>query len=178
MRTVRVKLRNRKGSTLLFSPMSREKREPHLPYIFAHKKGKDARFCQEQRQMINCPHRVDQTTGKTSQENAVPCPYLLQKFQAKQEGCNVLCTMSFYLFTQLFSREFETPVCLVIDEAHRIADMIRRSLFYEISDWHLSQSIKLLERIGAEEAKLPRRFLQAIKRIAKARKRLAGREAA
>jgi len=118
----------------------------------------------------DCPHRVDQTTGQTLQEHVAPCPYLLQKYQAKQGGI-ILCTMSFYLFTHLFSREFDLPPVLVIDEAHRIADIVRNSLSYEITDWHLEQAVQLLERIGATEKETIQRFLSAIKRITKARKR-------
>lgn len=114
----------------------------------------------------NCPHRVDQTTGKTHEEGVEPCPYLQQKYEAKQGGI-VLCTMSFYLFTQLFTQEFDTPDALVIDEAHRIAGVVRQSLSYEITDYHLEQSIKLLERIEAEEVATLKKFLRTMKGICK-----------
>ncbi|MDD5569447.1 MAG: DEAD/DEAH box helicase family protein, partial [Candidatus Pacebacteria bacterium] len=123
----------------------------------------------------DCPHRIDQSTGKTSEPGVSPCPYLLQKYEARQ-GSMIACTMAFYLFSQLFSRAFDDPACLVIDEAHRIADVVRSSLSYEISDWHLKQSIELLEKIGAGEAKILKKFLTALKRIAKAKKRAAYEE--
>lgn len=116
-----------------------------------------------------CPHYVDQTTGLTVSPDAVPCPYYQQRYEARQGGV-VLCTMSFYLFTQLFGKDFEAPKALVIDEVHRLADVIRYSLSYEISDWHLEQVIKLLERLGDEtvdEVTQLQRFLRAIRRIAK-----------
>ena len=68
-----------------------------------------------------------QSTGKTCEPNAVPCPYLKQKYEARQGGM-VLCTMSFYLFFQLFSRDGKKPAALVIDEAHRIAEVSSRFL--------------------------------------------------
>lgn len=99
----------------------------------------------------NCPHRVDQLTGETFEKGATPCPYLQQKYEAKKSPI-VVSTMAFYLFTQLFSREWEKPDVLVIDEVHRIADVVRGCLSYEITDYHLRGSIELLELIGAEEA--------------------------
>lgn len=114
-----------------------------------------------------CPHRVDQATGKTHEEDAEPCPYLQQKFEAKQGGV-VACTIAFYLFTHLFSREFAVEGALVIDEAHRTADVVRNCLSYDITDHHLSCSIELLEKIGAnEEAGSLKKFLKSMKRIAK-----------
>lgn len=113
-----------------------------------------------------CPYRVNQETGETFQQGAEACPYLLQKYEAKQGGI-VLCTMSFYLFCQLFTKEFDTPGALVIDEAHRIADVVRNSLSYEISDYHLKQSIKLLEKIEAEEVKTLKQLLNYMKRVCK-----------
>ena len=56
----------------------------------------------------NCPHRVDQLTGETFEEGVCPCSYLQQRYEAKQGGI-VLCTMSFYLFTHLFTQDFEEP---------------------------------------------------------------------
>lgn len=120
-----------------------------------------------------CPFYVDQTTGKTLVPGMVPCPYYQQKYEAKQGGI-VLCTMSFYLFTHLFGGDFPKPGCLVIDEAHRIADVIRYSLSYNITDWHLEQSVELLERLDDEtkaERTVLKKFLRALRHIAKARKR-------
>ena len=120
-----------------------------------------------------CPHYVDQETGETQTPGVVPCPYYQQKYEAKQGGI-VLCTMSFYLFSQLFGRDFDEPSTLVIDEAHRLADVIRYSLSYDLTDWHLKQSIQLLGRLNGEaqqEVKVLKKFLRSLKRITKARKR-------
>lgn len=117
--------------------------------------------------MLDCPHRVDQATGQTQEKGAEPCPYYQAKFEAKQGDGIVISTMSFYLFTHLFSKEFETGGALVIDEAHRIAEVFRNSLSYEITDHHVRQSIDLLKRIGAEEIKVLGRFLGAMKKIAR-----------
>lgn len=111
-----------------------------------------------------CPHRVDQTSGETK-EGVSPCPYLQQKYEAK-EGI-VVCTMSFYLFTQLFGQEFGQPKVLVIDEAHRIAEVFRNSLSYEITDYHLEQSINLLQKVRIEEFAILKKFLGLIRQIVK-----------
>jgi Rad3-related DNA helicase len=69
--------------------------------------------------------------------------------------------MSFYLYTMLFSREFDRPAGLVVDEAHRIAEVVRGALSYDITDWHLSRSIKLLKQLGCtSEAKKLEHFLE------------------
>lgn len=98
----------------------------------------------------DCPHRVNQETGETHEKGACPCPYYRQKYEAKQGGV-VVSTTAFYLFTQLFSKEFPRPNVLVIDEAHQIARVVRSSLSYEITDYHLSRSIELLEKIEAHD---------------------------
>ena len=117
----------------------------------------------------NCPHRVDQATGETHVPGSTKCPYLQQKFEAKQGGV-VVCTTSFYLFTQLFSHEFPETSALVIDEAHRIADIVRSSLSYDITDYHLERSIELLTRIDAPEVGTIEKFLASMKYICKKRK--------
>jgi Rad3-related DNA helicase len=99
--------------------------------------------------LVDCPHRVNQETGETKEPGVVPCPYYQAKYQAKQARI-VVSTVAFYLFTQLFSKEWKQPAGLVIDEAHQIARVFRQSLSYEITDWHLRKSVELLERIEAE----------------------------
>lgn len=122
---------------------------------------------------LDCPHRVDQKDGSTQEAGATPCPYYQAKFEAKRSKI-VVCTMAFYLFTQLFSKEFEPPDGLVIDEAHQIAEVFRNALSYEITDWHLGRSVELLKRVGAEEAaKKLDGFLKVMLRILKRRKRTA-----
>lgn len=125
---------------------------------------------------LDCPHRVDQQDGSVQDAAATPCPYYRAKFEAKRSRI-VVCTAAFYLFTQLFSKEFERPDGLVIDEAHQIAEIFRNALSYEITDWHLARSIKLLERVGADEAagKLDA-FLRAMLRILKRRQRTASQQ--
>ena len=122
-----------------------------------------------------CPHFVDQESGKTNVPGVVACPYYQQKFEARQSGI-VLCTMSYYLFDQLFVSDGTPPGCLVIDEVHRIADVIRNTLSYDITDWHLTQSIEMLARLEdetKEEVKVLKKFLAALRCIAKGRKRTA-----
>lgn len=114
--------------------------------------------------LVDCPHRVDQETGETHAAGAIPCPYLQQKYLAKQSKV-VVCTTAFYLFTQLFSKEWKEPAGLVIDEAHRIAQIVRNALSYEVTDYHLKRSIELLKSIGAKEARYLRLFLRKMMTI-------------
>ena len=114
----------------------------------------------------DCPHRVDQETGGTFEQGVAPCPYYQQKFEAKQGGV-VLATMSFYLFTQLFSREWNLPEMLVIDEAHRLPEVFRNALSYEITDWHLAKSVELLRRIDGTAADAIDRFRRKLVHTAK-----------
>jgi Rad3-related DNA helicase len=118
----------------------------------------------------DCPHRVDQETGETDEEGAERCPYYDQKWKAKQGGKIVVATDSFYLFTHLFSKEFDKPARLVIDEAHRIAEVVRNSLSYEISDYHLYRAVDFFKEIGAErQAEQLQRFVRRMVSLIKRR---------
>ena len=125
--------------------------------------------------LSDCSHRVDQETGETYAAGAAPCPYLHAKYQAKQGGI-VACTTAFYLFTQLFSKEWPTPAGLVIDEAHRVAQSVRSILSYEITDYHLGKCAGLLREIGGEEAKtldtLKKRMVKIVRRKPSSRQTL------
>lgn len=123
----------------------------------------------------DCPHRVDQETGETHEEGAYPCPYLKQKFEAKQGGI-VVSTVAFYLFTHLFSGEFELPEGLVVDEAHRMADAIRSVLSYEITDHHLELAVDRLESVASEEAAILERFRKRMVQMMKRRKKFQPKE--
>lgn len=121
---------------------------------------------------IECPHRVDMETGETVDPDATPCPYYLAKYHAKTSSSIVVCTMSFYLFNTLFSRGSEPASALVIDEVHRLPDVVRGALSYDISDYHLERSIALLEAVEEDEAAgVLKEFYRQMKRILAARKR-------
>ncbi len=106
--------------------------------------------------LVTCPHRVNQETGETHEKGAWRCPYLQQTYEVKKGGI-VVSTMAFYLFTHLFGK-FEEAEGLVIDEAHRIADVIRHCLSYEITDYHIGRCVSVLESIKAPEAGLLEKF--------------------
>ncbi len=117
----------------------------------------------------DCPHRVDQETGETVGEGVERCPYYDQKWAAKQGNQIVVSTDSFYLFTHLFAKEQNLPGRLVIDEAHRIAEVVRNSLSYEITDYHLYRAVELFKEIGATEqaeqvGRFTKRMVAMIKR--------------
>lgn len=118
--------------------------------------------------LTDCPHRVNQETGATHEPGAVPCPYLRQKFEARLGGV-VLATVSFYLFNTLFQQDEEKTDCLVIDEPHRLADIVRGALSYEITDYHVGQLVELLRRIKSGETKKLRLFLKVMRGIAKSK---------
>lgn len=114
-----------------------------------------------------CDHYVDQESGAINVPGVVPCPYYLQKYHGKQAPI-VVCTMAFYLFTQLFSKEWDEPAGLVVDEAHRFPQVVRNCLSYEITDYHLWRSADLLSEINGDVAKqlkvFARKMISIIKR--------------
>ena len=115
--------------------------------------------------LTDCPHRVDVETGKTMEKGADPCPYYLAKYRARQSS-KLVCTMSFYLFNNVFRRDYEPPDGLVIDEAHQIAKVFRGALSYEITDRQLRRSVDLLQSIGAvEEARAVKKLLSRMTAI-------------
>ncbi|MBI4022272.1 MAG: DEAD/DEAH box helicase family protein [Candidatus Andersenbacteria bacterium] len=130
-----------------------------------------------------CPHYVDPESGDTNVPGVPGCPYYVQKHRVRHAD-RVLCTMSFYLYRFVFlsrkDRVKQLPATLVIDEVHRLPKVVRYSLSYDITDYHLSQSIEVLERLGnttREEVKTIKQFRTAIRRLAKARGRRASVEA-
>lgn len=118
----------------------------------------------------DCDHRVDQETGETRIGGATPCPYLQQKYEFKKQRVGV-CTMAFELYSgSAFSDQRQPPAALVIDEAQNLADVVRRSLSYNITDRHLEQVIGMLEDIEAlEEATIITKFYKAMVKIVKRR---------
>jgi Rad3-related DNA helicase len=118
-----------------------------------------------------CPHYVNQETGETQEPGVIGCPYYQQKYESRQGGI-VLATMSYYIFYRLFVDK-EPVATVVIDEAHRMAEVVRYSLSYDITDWHLTHAITLLDRVAdvQEEKKALKKFLRALKAIPRARGR-------
>jgi Rad3-related DNA helicase len=118
----------------------------------------------------DCPHRVNQQTGETHEVDAHRCPYLDTKWKVKQ-GNLISATVSFYLFTALFSREWEDVRAVVVDEAHQLPEIIRNALSYEISDYHLLQIESFLKENGIEEYKVFRKFINAMMEILEERRK-------
>ncbi|OGG46993.1 hypothetical protein A2671_00415 [Candidatus Kaiserbacteria bacterium RIFCSPHIGHO2_01_FULL_49_13] len=116
--------------------------------------------------LTDCPHRVDQLTGETFEEGATPCPYLKQKFEAKQMDEIVVCTDAFFLFTVLFSKEF-APEGVVIDEAHRLAQAIRSVLSTEITDWKVERAVEVLDEVSPRQCANLSDFLASMRRLVK-----------
>lgn len=114
----------------------------------------------------DCPHRVDQLTGETFEEGAIPCPYLKQKFEAKQMDKIVVCTFAFFIFTVLFSEEF-APEGVVVDEAHALAQAIRSVLQTEITDWKIERAVEVLDEVSPRQCEHLAKFLASMKRMVK-----------
>ena len=112
--------------------------------------------------LTDCPHRVNQDTGETHTAGATPCPYLQQKYEAKQTSSIVVCTSAFYLFTVLFSQEFQ-PQGVVVDEVHRLAQSIRSILSTELTDWKLAKGIEALNEVGSQECHTLGEFLKCMR---------------
>ena len=100
----------------------------------------------------SCPHFVDMETGNTKEEGAAPCQYYAAKHAASVSRKPVLATLSYYLFSRLFSKGLDEPDLLIIDEAHRVAETVRMALSYDITDYNLERAVALLERVEEHEA--------------------------
>lgn len=122
--------------------------------------------------LLNCPHRVDQESGSVQETGVTPCPYYAQKYRAKRSPI-IVCTMAFYLYHILFrpGQEWEEPAGLVIDEAHDIAEAVRRCLTYDISDDHLQRAADLLSTINGSAAETLHQFRKKMVHIIKRRSR-------
>jgi Rad3-related DNA helicase len=115
----------------------------------------------------DCPHRVDQETGNTHTQGAVPCPYLKQKYEARHsKGAIVACTNAFFLFTVLFSKEMK-PDGVVVDEAHKLAQTIRSVLSTEITDWKVARAVDVLDEVSPRQCEKLAKFLASMKRMVK-----------
>lgn len=124
-----------------------------------------------------CPHYINQETGRTLTPGVVPCPYYQQTHEAKRSRGIIAATMSFYIFAKLFSKRKKKTIhdtaygrvaVLAIDEVHRFPDVIRYTLSYDVTDWNVTRAMELLKRLGAPEHKSLRKFLRALKGVATA----------
>lgn len=115
-----------------------------------------------------CPHEIHPDTGETRESGAEPCPYFQQKFGAKHGNDVVVCTTAFYLTSMVYARDWEAPAFVVIDEAHRTAQVARGIFRHEITDYHLRRCIAVLRKLGdRENAVVLKRFLDAFRRMAR-----------
>ncbi len=108
--------------------------------------------------MLKCKHRVNQDTGETEELGVSPCPYYQAKYEAKQGGM-VVATTAFFLYSTFYSREFKESVSgIVFDEAHMTAEILRHSLSFDITDYHLNRCIDVLMPIDKRVAVRLRTF--------------------
>jgi Rad3-related DNA helicase len=93
---------------------------------------------------------------------------MLARHQAIK-GELIVCTHAFFVTNMLYVKQFRQtpPYCVVIDEAHRIADSVRYCLTYMISDYLLRRAVKALSKISWECAKDLAELLKLMIRIAR-----------
>lgn len=113
----------------------------------------------------DCAHRVNRDTGETYIAGVKPCPYLLQKYEARKGKAPVVATFAFYLFSYFFAKEWEGETAVVVDEADALADSVRLALSYEISERTVRRSAGLLAAIAPDEARQLRAFADTLKKI-------------
>lgn len=122
--------------------------------------------------MLSCGHRVNQETGETEDSAAEPCPYFQAKYMAMQqatEGGVVICTTAFFLMNRTLVprwREVETAL-VVVDEAHRIAQIARRVFEQTVTDFHLLRAARLLKDVSRDQANVLVRFVRTLRRLAR-----------
>lgn len=121
--------------------------------------------------MLQCPHRVDMSTGRTVEDGVDPCPYYQQKYQsleASKQGKVIVATWAFWLLSRVKTnwRNMEFGA-VVLDEGHRVADMTRRMFEYTFTDYHLGRLYAVMLEVDAlrEQAEIIRNFLRVFRRI-------------
>ncbi|MDO8617908.1 MAG: helicase C-terminal domain-containing protein [Candidatus Uhrbacteria bacterium] len=124
--------------------------------------------------MLQCGHRVDQETGETEEAGAEPCPYFQAKYQAMQQtsgGQVVACTTAFFLMNRMLVTRWreQNPALVVVDEAHRLAQVARGIFEYTLTDFHLLRAARLLKDLARAQANIMVRFVKAFRRMARRR---------
>lgn len=114
--------------------------------------------------MLDCRHRINMD-GEVQEKDALHCPYLQAKYEAKQGGI-IVSTMAFYVCVMWFGK-WDKPNALVIDEVHKLASETRRTLSYEITCYHLTRAIMALEGVIPEETEKLAKFAANMAQIIK-----------
>jgi len=130
--------------------------------------------------MLKCGHRVNQQTGQTAEEGAIPCPYYQAKYLAsvgRDQGKITVCTTAFFLTNQLFIRQPEEGedeetggMNVVLDECHNLAKIARGIYEFTLTDYHLSRSEQALAKFDLEQARIVRRFRLLFMRLARSKR--------
>lgn len=136
------------------------------PCLYYQEEEKDLSADQAPCSMIDCPYRVDQETGQTQEKDVEPCPYLLNKYQARKSKI-IVCTTAFFLLTQLMSQDWPQTHHVVIDEVHQLASTARNIFHYQISDQYLRRAIEILNKVNLVQAQNLQDFLNAMIHIGK-----------
>lgn len=122
--------------------------------------------------MLQCPHRVDQDTGETEEDDADPCPYYQEKFTAlrrSKDGGIVATTTAFYLMNRLMVAGWkeEEPEMTVVDEAHRLAQTARSIFEYQMTDYHLLRCADIVKPLDRRQTAILKLFVKRLRAIAR-----------
>lgn len=144
------------------------------PCLYYRDRGEEVNAQESPCYMLQCGHRVDQSTGETVDETAEPCPYFKAKYEAKmrlQRGGIVLCTTAFYLMNRIMVKGWKDldPAAVVVDEVHKLASVTRSIFEYRITDYHLKKVADSLKILDEEQANILRRFYNRFYRMCKVR---------
>lgn len=144
------------------------------PCLYYENHGQSVSAMEAPCHLVSCPHRVDQETGDVAEKGVEPCPYLFNKYRARQSSGEqkvIVCTTAFFLLNRLFVPRWKEikPACIVLDEAHRLAEIARRTFEYSISDGRLNRLIEVLRMFDANQASIFRHFRDRFVEITKAR---------
>ena len=101
--------------------------------------------------LLDCPHKVDIETGIQKDPNVEPCEYYLRKSKLREDKITITTTAFFVIHALYQIKGFEKPQVLVIDEVHRIADIVRRIVHFRITDLSIKRIEKALKTIGEKE---------------------------
>ena len=122
---------------------------------------------------LDCPHRVNQETGEIHDPHAEPCTYYQAKWDAlvrARDGGTVVTTVAWFLMNRMLVRGWNEldPALVVIDEAHRVANIARSIFETRITDHHLYRAIEMLTDVQPAEACKLRAFADGM--VGKARR--------
>lgn len=129
--------------------------------------------------MLQCPHRVDQETGRTEELGVKPCEYFEAKYRARkaaEAGEVVICTTAFFLMNRLRVKEWveQEPAHVVVDEVHLLASVARGLFETTLTDWTLKRTAEALKPFAAKQTNILNRLRSKFRTLARRARRRSG----